>query len=67
MIKSAAGNFQIPSLGIYMHIYVCVCVCVCVCVEWERENGKENDFKKLVHAIVKTRSQKSMERPVDAA
>ena len=63
MIKSAAGNFQIPSLGIYMHIYVCVCVCV----EWERENGRENDLKKLVHAIVKTRSQKSMERPVDAA
>ena len=67
MIKSAAGNFQIPSLGIYMHIYVCVCVCVCVCVWSGRENGKENDFKKLVHAIVKTRSQKSMERPVDAA
>ena len=63
MIKSAAGNFQIPSLGIYMHIYVCVCVCV----EWERENGRENDLKKLVHAIVKTRSQISMERPVDAA
>ena len=46
-----------------MHIYVCVCVCV----EWERENGRENDLKKLVHAIVKIRSQKSMERPVDAA
>ena len=44
---------------------MCVCVRVCVCarvrVEGERENGRENDFKKLVHAIVKTRSQKSME------
>ena len=38
IINFAAGNFQIPSLGIYMHIYVCVCVCVCVRGEreWER-------------------------------
>ena len=32
MINFTAGNFQIPSLGIYINTYVCVSVCVCVCV-----------------------------------
>lgn len=37
-INFYAGNFQIPSLGIYMHIYMRVCVCVGgEGREWERE------------------------------